>query len=178
MKISLLLLEKKPKILKKWFDLILETYPSDTANFLKGQKNRFDNPVGHTIFEGIEGILEELLQGKDADRIPSFLDNIIRIRAIQDLSPSQAVSFIFLLKKVIREELANEIREHQMHEELFMLESKIDELISISFDIYIKYREKIYKMRANELLNRTSRLLKRSNMFKELEVEDRGTAGL
>ncbi len=178
MRISLLLLEKKPKILKKWFDLILETYPSDTANFLKGQKNRFGNPVGHTIFEGIEGILEELLQGKDADRISAFLDNIIRIRAIQNFSPSQAVSFIFLLKKVIREELANEIREHQMHEELFMLESKIDELISISFDIYIKYREKIYKMRANELLNRTSRLLKRSNMFKELEVEDRGTAGL
>ena len=178
MKISSLLLEKKPKLLKKWFDLILETYPPDTAIFLKGQKNRFANPVGHTIFEGTEGILDQLLQGNDADSISAFLDNIIRIRAIQNFTPSQAVGFIFLLKKAIRAELANEIREQQMHEELFMLESKIDELISISFDIYIKYREKIYKMRANELINRTSRLLKRSNMFKELEVEDRGTAGL
>lgn len=178
MRISFLLSERKPVIVKKWFDLILETYPSDTAIFLKGRKDRFDNPVGHTTFEGIEGIFEELLQGKDSGSISAFLDDIIRIRAIQDFSPSQAVSFMFLLKKVIREELANEISKHQMYEELFVLESRIDELISISFNIYMKYREKIYKMRANELINRTSRLLKRSNMFKELEVEDRGTAGL
>jgi hypothetical protein len=121
MEINLLLLENKQKILKKWFDLISETYPPDTTSFLKGQKNRFDNPVGYTISEGIEVLFEELLRGVDYDRVSPFLDNIIRIRAIQDFTPSQALGFVFLLKKVIREELANEIREHQMFEELLTL---------------------------------------------------------
>ncbi len=175
MRIRLLLSEKKQKILQKWFDLILETYPPDTASFLKSQKNRFGNPVGHTISEGIEVILEELSGGMDFERVSPFLDSIIRIRAIQDFTPSQALSFIFLLKKVIREELANEIREHQLLEELLVIESKIDALANISFDIYMKCREKIYKLKANDLRNRTSRLLKMSNMFQEVEEKD--TAG-
>jgi hypothetical protein len=110
MKINHVLAEKKQEILKKWFNLILETYPSDTAQFLKEQKNRFHNPVGHTISEGIDCIFEELLGGMDSDRISLFLDNMIRIRALQDFTPSQAIGFIFILKKVMREELANEAR--------------------------------------------------------------------
>ncbi len=169
MKINILLLEKKQIILKKWFDLILETYSPDTTSFLKKQKNRFDNPVGYTISEGIEGLFEEFLQEMDSDRVSTFLDNIIRIRAIQDFTPSQALSFIFLLKKVIREELANEIREHQMFEELLTLESKIDDLTNISFDIYMKCREKIYELKANELRNMTFRLLERANLITEIQ---------
>lgn len=172
MDIKALLLEKKPRILKKWFDLILETYPPDTTSFLKRQKNRFDNPVGYTISEGIEGLFEEFLQGTDSDRVSPFLDNIIRIKAIQDFTPSQAISFIFLLKKVIREELANEIREHQMFEELLTLESKIDELTNISFDIYMKCREKIYDLKANELRNMTFRLLERANLITEIQEQE------
>ncbi|MBI5665355.1 MAG: RsbRD N-terminal domain-containing protein [Nitrospirae bacterium] len=177
MKISVLLSEKKREIAKTWFDLIVETYPQDTANFLKTQKNRFGNPVGHTISEGIEVVLEELSGEMDFARISKYLDNIIRIRAIQDFTPSQAVGFIFLLKKVIREELFNEIHANHLFDELLVIESKIDQLANISFDMYIACREKIYKLKANELRNRTSRILKMSNMFKEAEVEEKDTAG-
>jgi hypothetical protein len=160
MRISLLLSEKKHKISKTWFDLIVETYPQDTANFLKTQKNRFGNPVGYTISEGIDVVLEELSGEIDFERVSRYLDNIIRIRAIQDFTPSQAVGFMFLLKKVIREELADEIRKDQLFDELLLIESQIDQLANISFDMYMASREKIYKLRANELKNRTSRILK------------------
>ncbi len=177
MKISFLLSEKKREIAKTWFDLIVETYPQDTANFLKTQKNRFGNPVGYTITEGIDVVLEELSGEMDFTRVSRYLDNIIRIRAIQDFTPSQAVGFIFLLKKVIREELADEIREKQLFNDLLMIESQIDQLANVSFDMYMASREKIYKLRANELKNRTSRILKMSNMFKETEVEEKDTSG-
>src|SRR3989337_4275038 len=111
MKVNDLLAEKRASILGKWFDLILQDYPADTANFLKGQKSRFANPVGATIVEGIEGLFEQLLNGMDAAKVSVFLDNIIRIRAIQNLTASQAVAFIFLLKKVIRDDLEIEISE-------------------------------------------------------------------
>ncbi len=172
MRINLFLIEKKPEILNKWFDLILETYPPDTASFLKSRKNRFANPVGRTIFEGIEGIFEEFLQGMDYDRVSPFLDNIIKIRAIQNFSPSQAIGFVLLLKKVIREELADEIREHQLFEELLTLESKVDVLSGISFDIYMKCREKLYELRTNELRNLTHRILKEANETADVKPDE------
>ncbi|MEW6409109.1 MAG: RsbRD N-terminal domain-containing protein [Nitrospirota bacterium] len=163
MELKNLLLEKKSSILRKWFDMIVETYPPETAIFLKNQKNRFANPVGYTISQGIEHIFEELLNEVDSDRVSPFLDNIIRIRAVQDFNPSQAIAFIFLLKKVIREEMEsdpefNSGREKGLAEELLALESKIDDLALLSFDIYMKCREKIYELRANEVKNMTFRL--------------------
>ncbi|MDH3258858.1 MAG: RsbRD N-terminal domain-containing protein [Deltaproteobacteria bacterium] len=178
MKINHLLRENRQKIVKTWFDLILETYPAQTATFLKTQNNPFHNPVGHTIFEGIEGLFEELLQGRGPDRAAVCLDNIIRIRALQELTPSRAISFIFLLKKVIRETLAHDIRKHHLFEELMTLESSIDDLAALSFDIFMKCREKLYELKAKEARNLTIRLLQRENREEEKSREKNSTAGL
>ncbi len=173
MKINDLLVEKKPEILQRWFDSILSTYPSDTLNFLKGRKNPFaDSIAGQTIFEGLKGIFDELIGEADAGRINSYLDNIIRVRAIQEFKPSQAVGFIAQLKNIIRAELADEIQEHRNFEELLWLESKIDNYILIAFDIYVKCREKIYELKANEMKNWTYRVVKRSKMYKEMPAEE------
>ncbi len=60
-----ILSEKRAVIVKRWVDHILDTYPAETANFLREKKNRFTNPVGHSVSEGVEGIFEDLLQGID-----------------------------------------------------------------------------------------------------------------
>ena len=169
MNLNDLLSEKKSAILKRWFDAILESYPADTSNFLKRQKNRFANPVGYAISQGIEGLFGEILQGIDSEKVSPFLDNIIRIKAIQDFSASQAVSFIFLLKKVIREEFEKEIKENQFSVELAALEVKIDELALLSFDIFMKCREKIYDLKAEEIKRMTFKLLQRANLICEIQ---------
>ena len=166
MKLKNLLSEKRATILGKWFDLIVESYPADTSSFLKNQKNRFTNPVGHTILEGIEGLFDELLNGMDSEKALPFLDSIIRIRAIQDFTPSRSINFIFLLKKVIREEIKSDhefdLRPgNEIEEELLMLESKIDGLALLSFDIYMKCREKIHEISSKDLKNRTLFRIKR-----------------
>jgi len=102
-----LLIKKKAVILKRWCDMILETYPPDAAEFFKQEGNRFANPVGYTLLREIEPFYRELLEELDAEKISPFLDRIIRIRAIQDFSPSEIVAFVYFLKKVIREELAS-----------------------------------------------------------------------
>ena len=101
MRLNNLLSQKKAAITKKWFTLVIETYPSDTAKFLKSQKNPFANPVGRTIYQGLETLFAELLKGIDYETITSSLDPIIRIRAVQNFSPSQATGFIFFFKNVI-----------------------------------------------------------------------------
>jgi len=149
-----LLLEKKSSVLKKWFNSVVDTYPTDTRRFLKEQKDQFANPVGSTISRELESLLEELLQGMDSKKVSQFLDNVIRIRAIQDFTPSEAIGFIFSLKKVIREELGDEIRESGLYKELLELESEIDKLGLLAFDIYMQCREKTYEIKVNELNNR------------------------
>ena len=168
MKLENLLSQKRPAILEKWFDGVLETYPAETARFLRKQTNRFANPVGSTISQGIEGLFEALLQGIDSDKVSIFLDNIIRVRAVQDFSPSQAVAFIFVLKKVIREELKGEIRENSISEELLIFESKIDKLALLSFDIYTKCREKVYELKVSETKRMLFGLLKKANLICEI----------
>jgi hypothetical protein len=163
-----LLSKKKSAVLERWFDIVLETYPSDTSGFFKNKKKQFANPVGYTISQGLESILEELLreQELDIDKISPLLDSIIRIRAVQDLTPSQALVFVFRLKKVLREEL--ESAGFARSEETEALESRIDAMALISFDLYIKCREKIYDLKANELRNMTFRLLQKANLVCEI----------
>ncbi len=171
--------KKKASILKRWFQLILETYPADASGFLKKEKDRFANPVGHSISSGIEALYEELLGGRDPANISRVLDEIIRVRAVQDFSPSRAIGFIFYLKKCIREELGDELRDDRIAGEFLKLESRIDNLALLSFDIYMKCREKMYEIRANEVKNRTFMLLERAGLvcgIPETE-EDSATTG-
>ncbi|RMG69375.1 MAG: hypothetical protein D6710_08960, partial [Nitrospirae bacterium] len=72
--------QHREKILKRWFESILETYPAETVRFLKNTKDQFHNPVGQTIKEGIEGIFVELTGEGEIEKITPFLDRIIRIR--------------------------------------------------------------------------------------------------
>jgi hypothetical protein len=174
MSLKNLLLQKRSPIVKKWCDVILCTYPEQSRTFLKKQKDRFANPVGRTIFEGIESIYDELLQEADADKISLFLDNIVRVRAVQDFSPSQAVGFVFGLKKVIREELKSEILKEGISEEWTAFESRIDGLALLCFDIYTACRQKISDIRVDEVRRRSSKLLKMAGLLYEVPEEGGG----
>ncbi|HXW69671.1 MAG TPA: RsbRD N-terminal domain-containing protein [Dissulfurispiraceae bacterium] len=166
-----LLSEKRPAILKRWLDVAVDTYPAETSLFLKKQKDQFSNPVGHTLAEGTEAIFDALLCRTDAEKSEksaSFLDSIIRIKAVQEGAPSQALVFIFLLKGIIRELLGQAVQEHPIAEELAELESAIDAIGLRGFDSFIKCREKIYELKANETRNITYRLLQKAQMLCEI----------
>ena len=154
------LIEKKKSILERWFHLILETYPPETSKFIRKEKDRFVNPVGVTLSEGMEALYEGLLQEAEANQLSSPLEKIIQIRSVQDFSPSQAVVIVSLLKKAIQEEMKGRI------EEWFDLESRIDQLSLMAFDIYTKYRERVYEIRINEIKK------ERDRAFKLLERTD------
>jgi len=171
MSLNNLLAQRKTAIIKNWFTLAVETYPPDTASFLKKQKDPFANPVGRTISLGLEALFDELLKEMDYEIITSFLDPIIRIRAIQNFSPAQAVSFIFLLKKAIRENVKKEALEEQLFNELLLFESKIDQLAMIAFNLYMECKEKIYDLKANEMRNSTYKAFKRAGLVREMPVD-------
>jgi hypothetical protein len=163
MSLKKLLEENKSVILSRWFDAVVDTYPSDTKQFLRNKKNQFDNPVAHRISSGIEGIFSQILSEAEETEVSPFLDKIIRIRAVQDFTPSQAVAFVFELKRLVREHLGEKIREGQLSEELWRFEEEIDKIGLRALDIYMKCREEIYEVRVKEVKRSVSRIIERAN---------------
>jgi len=145
-----LLLQNQSAILKRWFDLILETYPANTAALMRKEKNRFANPVGVTISREIGVLYKGLLEDMNSERFSASLDSILKIRSVQDFAPSKAVGFIFPLKKAIAETLKSEIQEETIRDQWMKFQSKIDELALCAFDIYMDCREKICEIRVKK----------------------------
>jgi hypothetical protein len=77
--------------------------------------------------------------------------DLIKIRAIQEFTPSQAVGFVILIKEVVRSEIKEELEEKNLYDELLQFESKVDKTALIAFDLYQECREKVYKIRLNEI---------------------------
>jgi hypothetical protein len=171
MNLNQMLNSKKKVILEKWFDAAIESYHQDTAKFLKSHKDQFTNPVGNIIYQGLENLLNEILNNPDKEKTTKYLDDIIRIRAVQDFLPSEALYFISQLKLIIREELAEEIKKGDLNSDLEKFDYEIDKLIFIAFDIFMKCREKIYDLKANELRNMTLKLIERANRIFELKYK-------
>ena len=173
MRLDNLLKQNKDAIINKWVVLALDAYPADTSKFLKTQKDPFANPVGNAISVNLGPLFDELLSGMDYNTITSHLDPILRIRAVQPiLSSSQSTGFIFFLKEVIREVFKKELSDSDILKELLHFESKIDELILIAFDVYMKCREKVYEIKANDVRNRTFRAFERAGLLTEISADE------
>ena len=162
-----ILTQKKSDILKIWFDLAAHTYAPDTAQFIKNNKDQFANPVGGTMLSSLKGLLEQLINGMDPEIVTAHLDPIIRIRAAQNFTASQATAFILSLKKVLRDNLTKELRDSSLAADFIAIESRIDQLCLMAFDIYMQCREKIFQISANETRNRTFRAFERAGLIKE-----------
>lgn len=172
LKLKSLLKEKKPNILTSWFDVIMESYPTDNTGFFKKNQDRFANPVGHTFNLGVESILEALIEEKDLTEGLPFLNDIIKVRAVQDFTPAKAVDFVFKLKKVVREALKKEIRQDHLEDALLNFESKIDDLALLAFNIYVTCRDQLNQLKVDELKRMTFTLLKKANLMNEVPMEE------
>jgi len=167
-----LLHKRKATILKKWFDLVLDTYPADSKRLFKQEKNQFGNPVGSTIFQELGNLFEEIINEIDKETISPFVERLIKIRAVQDFSPSGALGFIFDLKQIVVKEFKDELKNQQVFREYVGFCTRVDELAMLAFDTYMKCREKIYEIRVNEVKNMTSRVLERSTWTYKISDED------
>ena len=156
--------ERKAAVLKRWLNDAVSVYADKTAKFLLKQKDPFANPVGNALREGTASILDIVLdQGKPEDAT-SKLEGILRIRAIQDLPPSAAIQFLFRLKEVLRAELGKTATKPGNVTELAELDSAVDSMALVAFDIYMKCREEVFELRVNEVKRGVSYLQRRLGM--------------
>jgi hypothetical protein len=149
----------------------MNSYAPDTAMFFKMQKDSFANPVGTTANTVLKELFDAVLEKKDADTISTIVDPLIRIRAVQNFTPSQAVGFIFVLKQTIRDVLKNEMTDISL-EDFYSLENEIDKAALIGFNIFMACREKIYNLRTNEERNKIYKAFARAGLITEVEANE------
>jgi len=130
-------------ILNRWLERTLECHSEETIRFLGAEKDPFRNPVGHTLRENLGVLLEQVLGEMVPEPVQAALQNIIRIRAVQDLTPSKAVQFVFQLRPILRE-----LHATVNHE---ALDDRIDELGLWAFEEYARCREHIADLRISEI---------------------------
>ena len=146
---------RRSAILDRWADLALGVYAADYTRKLKQEKDRFQNPVGHITRGSLEELFDGLLAGKPAAELTGALDGIVRIRAVQELSPSRALEFLFLLKRAVRDVLGDAAAD------LSDLDSAVDRLALVAFDLYVQCKDKVFELRRREIREQASGMLER-----------------
>jgi hypothetical protein len=162
---------KKKEILKHWFQATVDSYPADTARFLKNQTDPFANPVGQTTYRSLEALVDALISGAGDQAMKAALDPVIRIRAVQSFTPSKATAFVFALKGIVREQLTDTVGETDMA----ALDWRIDGMAMMAFDVFMACREKVYELKASESRNQFFGSLKRAGLIDETEADGSGS---
>jgi hypothetical protein len=152
--------EQRRAVAKEWLTLTLQTYPSQSLQYLVHETDCFRNPVGQTLKDSIPVLVDELFGEMNSTKVRKALENMVRIRAVQNFSAREAVGFVFLLKGILQRELSSE-------EEIRMdLDRRVDEMALTAFDFYTQCREKISDIQVSEARRRVA-LLQR--IYSEVE---------
>ena len=158
--------QKRDIILKRWIDQTFNTYKPEMVRFLRKETNQFANPVGHTIVNCLEKLYDSLFKGIGVNEYQE-LEELIKVRAVQDFSPSNSLSFLFDLKKIVREELSDSGQLDKSIRELCVFEEKIDTLLALAFDLYTQSRDKIHDIRIREVKARTQGVFENPSKLKK-----------
>ncbi len=150
-----LLGERKAGVLAAWRERIAGTYPDETARRLLKGGDPFSNPVAGAISGGAEGMLEWVLApGSGPAGAAAAVEDLVRIRAIQDFAPSEAVGFVFALKDVLRREMTDALNGGADVSEWLRIESRIDALALAAFDAYARCQDEVSNLRVEDFKRR------------------------
>ena len=145
-----LLAEKKTIILERWLDRILEDYPPDTQAFFRENKGPYSNPIGFTLRRGMEGIIDQILRPLSVEEARAILEPVMKVRAVENLPPSQGARFIHPLREVLSEILGEEKRKDRLGQEWIELDSRISRLALLAMNLYSECREMVNRLRIQE----------------------------
>jgi hypothetical protein len=156
--------KNKSLLLKEWFTATINTYPKDSARVLGKDANRFDNPVGAVTRESLEDVLDLISEAYTEQSLEKALDPVIRIRAVQAFDASDAVSFIFALKKIGEGLFAPSL--------LRQFDHMVDHIALAGFDKFMRCKEEIFLLKSTESKRRIHRAFERAGLVAELSEED------
>lgn len=169
-----ILREKRDELKEQWLQAIFRTYPLDTVGFMRRQHDQFENPIYHRSKEAVNTLVDMLLEddGLDTVAVKPWVEEIVRVRAVQDFTPARGVGVMFLIKGLVRKQLEKQLGDVALLRELLQFESKIDSLALISFDIYSQCKQELFELRVREVKNSQASLLRRARLVLDTSAEE------
>jgi hypothetical protein len=158
-----LLKERTDTIIERWVEIVLSSYSPEAAVLFQKQKDPFANPIGASVRKGTRGIFEAILNGMDPEALRSHLDEIVRARAVQEMHPSQALSFVFALRSIIRDVIPELEADPRFHREVADLDEMIDRVALTAFDVYAECREEVNQLRINDVKRQVAWVFEKMN---------------
>jgi len=141
----------RKEIMDSWLESLYSSYHNNAEDLLKHEDDPFLNPVGSTITRCISKIYDGLISGLQPENLRDSLDDIIRIRAVQDFLPSQAISFLFSLRSVVHDFLSSVDDGSVSLKSMKSIDIWFDTAAALGFDIYMECRENIFNLRIREI---------------------------
>ena len=145
-------MQTRNAIVDAWYERTVETYPAEARPQLLRVGDRFRNPVGALLKVSLEAVFHEIDNEMDEARVRRALDPIVRLRAVQDFTPAEAISFASQLREVAREQHVT-FPDH---------EQRLDRLSRLALDTYKRCREQIDSIRRREAASPLAHLRCRS----------------
>jgi hypothetical protein len=156
-----LLAERQAAVCGRWLDSILAEYGEKTASLWRRERDPFANPIGHALATGLPELFRAVAgEGDPTAGAAAALEAIVRIRSVQDLAPSRAVGFVYMLRDAIRDELAAELTDGAHAADRAAVEGRIERLALRAFDTYVRLREQVFRLRQEELKRSVASILR------------------
>lgn len=157
--------ENHSKILKLWKERFFsDIFEEEAKSYFLKEVDPFQNPLASRIDEIFASILKEIKPEFSLDALLPYLERLAQLLAVHAPSAKRAMGTFLKLKGIIRENFGNEILERFGVEGLLLMEDLINSLMVLTFDFYMKYRERLFEIRYEEWKRNNYLLLKRAGL--------------
>ncbi len=165
---------KKVSICQRWLQLILQSQPAKDCVSVRRDKDRFNDPIGFTLERELPALYEKIVLLNDVEAAHKSLENVIKIRAVQDLTPAQVINFIFLLKETVISELMELNISPYTSREVINFNDAIEKCVLLAINIYFTCREDIHELTIAEIkAERDKAILMLDRIYKTSPIDSR-----
>lgn len=145
------LLEKhRAAVTARWRRLMAGDAAAWNGDFIAGPVDEFGNPAGAIISRAATAIFDMLTTAPGGEESYGAIDELMRLRAVQDLPAREALGFLSRLESEYLETLEAQGCGDLSSEERAYLASKLDEMVHEFRARYARCRERIDYLRTRE----------------------------
>src|SRR5450631_849650 len=122
-------------ILEQWLAAAFEAHGATMAQRAATERDPFRNPIGHVLRGNLSELVSQLVGTMDPSAIATAFENIVAVRAVQDVSVEQALGFVYALRRIVRTELPEA--------DMIEMDQRIDSLSLAAFAQFLRCRERL-----------------------------------